>query len=178
MSWRPAALYTRLALRVRRGMGERAGERRFPGRPQAAGIELEAYRPYTPGDDLRHLDWHALGRLDVLLVRRYTAEREVLFHLLVDGSASMDVPADDGKLAAARELAMALGWRWAATTPWGWRCSPAVGVRPWCRPHTGGGRASVGSASDSVAPARPARSIWGPPSRPTRATSRRLAPRS
>lgn len=110
MSWRPAALYTRLALRVRRGMGERAGERRFPGRPQAAGIELEAYRPYTPGDDLRHLDWHALGRLDVLLVRCYTAEREVLFHLLVDGSASMDVPAGDGKLAAARELAMALAW--------------------------------------------------------------------
>jgi len=107
---RAAALYSRLALHVRRGMGTRIGERRFPGRPQAAGIELEAYRPYTPGDDLRHLDWNALGRLDVLLTRRYVAEREVLFHLLVDCSASMGVPVGDGKLAAGCELATALAW--------------------------------------------------------------------
>lgn len=114
MSWtapgRAAALYSRLALHVRRGMGARVGERRFPGRPQASGIELEAYRSYTPGDDLRHLDWNALGRFDVLLTRRYVAEREVLFHLLVDCSASMGVPAGDGKLAAARALATALAW--------------------------------------------------------------------
>ena len=33
----------RLTLRVRRGMGDRPGDRRFPGRPEPAGIELEAY---------------------------------------------------------------------------------------------------------------------------------------
>ena len=36
------------------------------------------------------------ARLDALLVRRFTAEREVPFHLLLDASASMSVPADDG----------------------------------------------------------------------------------
>jgi len=97
-----------LVLRVRGAMGERLGERRFPGRPQPSGIELEAYSAYAPGDDLRHLDWNAVGRLDALLVRRFTAEREVLVHLLLDCSASMGVPVRDGKLAAARELAMAL----------------------------------------------------------------------
>src|SRR5207248_6602884 len=97
-----------LVLRVRGGIGERLGERRFPGRPEASGIEIEAYRTYAPGDDLRHLDWNAFGRLDTLLVRRFTAEREVLVHLLLDCSASMAVPARDGKLAAARQLAMAL----------------------------------------------------------------------
>jgi len=61
-----------LALHVHRGMGERPGDRRFPGRPQPAGIELEAHSPYAPGDDLRHLDWNAVGRLDALLVRRFT----------------------------------------------------------------------------------------------------------
>src|SRR5207244_4799115 len=100
--------YDGLALHVRRGMGERAGDRRFPGRPQPSGIELEAYSAYAPGDDLRHLDWNAYGRLDTLLVRRFTAEREVLFHLLLDCSASMGVPVRDGKLAAACELALAL----------------------------------------------------------------------
>jgi uncharacterized protein (DUF58 family) len=108
----PASLaaYDRLALHVRRGMGERPGDRRFPGRPEAAGIEIEAHRPYTPGDDLRHLDWSALARLDALVVRRFTAEREVPFHLLLDCSASMDAPPRDRKLAAARELTMALAW--------------------------------------------------------------------
>jgi uncharacterized protein (DUF58 family) len=104
------ARFDGLALQVRRGMGDRPGERRFPGRAEPSGIEVESYRPYTPGDDLRHLDWMALGRLDALLVRRFTAEREVLFHLLLDVSASMDAPPEDTKLASARDLALALGY--------------------------------------------------------------------
>jgi len=99
-----------LALHVRRGMGDRPGERRFPGRPQASGIEVESHVAYAPGDDLRHLDWNALGRLDTLLVRRFTAEREVVVHLLLDASASMGVPAPDRKLAVACDLALALGY--------------------------------------------------------------------
>ncbi len=98
----------RLALRVRRGMGVRIGDRRVPGRPQPSGIEIESHAAYVAGDDLRHLDWNALARLDVALVRRFVAEREGEFHLLVDLSASMDAPARDRKLAAARELALAL----------------------------------------------------------------------
>jgi uncharacterized protein (DUF58 family) len=104
------ARYEGLALHVRRGMGDRPGERRFPGHPQPAGIELEGYTAYAPGDDLRHLDWNAVGRLDTLLMRRYTAEREVRFHLLVDCSASMGAPPADRKLAAACELALALAY--------------------------------------------------------------------
>jgi uncharacterized protein (DUF58 family) len=114
----PAALaaYDGLALHVRSGMGERPGERRFPGRPEAAGVEIEAHRPYAPGDDPRHLDWAALARLDALLVRRFTAEREVLFHVLVDCSASMDAPVGDGKLETACALAMALAYVALAST--------------------------------------------------------------
>jgi uncharacterized protein (DUF58 family) len=99
-----------LALHVARGRGERPGERRFPGHPQASGIEVESYGDYTPGDDLRHLDWNAFGRLDTLLVRRFTAEREVLFHLLLDVSASMDAPPADGKLPSAAALTLAMAY--------------------------------------------------------------------
>lgn len=108
----PARLghYDGLALGVRRGMGARPGDRRVPGRPQASGIELEAHAPYAPGDDLRHLDWNALGRLDSLLVRRFTAEREVVAHILLDTSASLGAPAADDKLGAACELAMGLAY--------------------------------------------------------------------
>jgi uncharacterized protein (DUF58 family) len=101
---------SRLALHVRRGMGERPGDRRFPGRPQSAGIEVEAHRAYAPGDDLRHLDWNAVGRLDTLVVRRFTAERELVVHLLLDASASMAVPARDDKLGVAKDVVLALAY--------------------------------------------------------------------
>ncbi|HEV7735258.1 MAG TPA: DUF58 domain-containing protein [Candidatus Binatia bacterium] len=102
------ARYAHLGLHLAGGVGDRPGERRIPGRTDVTGIEPEAWTPYTPGDDLRHLDWNALGRLDTLLVRRFTAEREVVLHLLLDTSASMDACADDHKLATATELALAL----------------------------------------------------------------------
>jgi uncharacterized protein (DUF58 family) len=102
--------YDGLALHVRRGMGERPGERRFPGHAQPSGVEVESYSTYTPGDDLRYLDWSAFGRLDALLVRRFVAEREVLFHLLLDVSASMNAPPTDRKLAGARALTLTLAY--------------------------------------------------------------------
>jgi uncharacterized protein (DUF58 family) len=98
----------RLVVQARRGTGMRPGDHRVPGRPQPSGIEPESHAAYAPGDDLRHLDWNALARLDALLVRRFTAEREIVLHLLVDCSASMGVPPGDGKLAAATGLATAL----------------------------------------------------------------------
>ena len=108
----PARLgrYDGLALHVRQGMGDRPGDRRVPGHPQPSGIELEAHSAYAPGDDLRHLDWNAFGRLDTLLVRRFTAEREVVVHVLLDASASLTVPVSDAKLETATELAMALAY--------------------------------------------------------------------
>jgi uncharacterized protein (DUF58 family) len=107
---RAAAACARLRLSAARGTGDRLGEHRLPGRPQASGLEVDAFRPYAPGDDLRHLDWSAAARLDALVVRRFTAERELRVHVLVDASASMAVPERDRKFDAARELAMALVW--------------------------------------------------------------------
>lgn len=51
--------------------------------------EFAQYKNYTPGDDLRHLDWHVLGRLDRLCVRQHEAETNLRAHLIVDASASM-----------------------------------------------------------------------------------------
>lgn len=103
-----AIRYRHLALQAGGTMGSRPGERRFPGRPQPVGIEVESHAPYAAGDDLRHLDWSALARLDALLMRRFTAEREVIVHVLLDLSASMTAIPADRKRDAAIELTLAL----------------------------------------------------------------------
>lgn len=100
----------RLRMRVRAARGLRPGETPIPRTSQAWGIEFESYKEYTPGDDFRYLDWHALGRLDQLVVKTFTAEREIPYHLFLDTSASMRVPAIDQKFAFATTLVEALSY--------------------------------------------------------------------
>jgi len=52
------------------------------------GIEFEDVRPYTPGDDVRSMDWKVTARTGVPHVKRYVEEREQMFYLMVDLSAS------------------------------------------------------------------------------------------
>ena len=52
-------------------------------------VEFSEYRPYSPGDDLRHLDWKLLARSDRHYLKRYEDETNVRCTLLVDLSASM-----------------------------------------------------------------------------------------
>lgn len=100
----------RLKLRIRAARGHRPGETPIPRTHQAWGVEFESYADYAPGDDFRYLDWNAVGRLDQLLVKTFTAEREIPFHVLLDTSASMGAPRADGKFAFAADLAAALGY--------------------------------------------------------------------
>lgn len=57
---------------------------------RGAGIEFHDYRPYTPGDDLRAIDWKRYGRTDRYYLKRYRRETDLNLHVTVDGSASMD----------------------------------------------------------------------------------------
>lgn len=100
----------RLRLRVRTARGHRPGQTPIPRTNQAWGVEFESYADYAPGDDFRYVDWNAVGRLDQLVVKTFTAEREISFHLLLDTSASMGAPAADGKFAFARDVVAALGY--------------------------------------------------------------------
>ena len=62
-------------------------------------VEFAEHREYTPGDDLKHLDWKVFGRSDRLYVKRYEEETNLEAHLLVDASASMAYR-DGGELEA------------------------------------------------------------------------------
>jgi uncharacterized protein (DUF58 family) len=100
----------RLRLRIRTARGHRPGETLIPRATQAWGVEFESYKDYVPGDDFRYVDWNAVGRLDQLVVRTFTAEREIPVHLFLDTSASMGAPAIDHKFTFATDLVSALGY--------------------------------------------------------------------
>ncbi|MBS0661224.1 MAG: DUF58 domain-containing protein [Verrucomicrobia bacterium] len=102
-----------LSLRARRTYaGQQRAERRS--RRRGASLEFADYRNYTPGDDLRSLDWNLYGRLDRFYVRLYEEEEELPVHLVLDGSASMRwQPAEcprPSKFEFARQLAAALAY--------------------------------------------------------------------
>ena len=52
------------------------------------GMEFAEVREYTPGDDVRTIDWNVTARLGQPYVKRYVEERELTVMLLVDLSAS------------------------------------------------------------------------------------------
>lgn len=51
--------------------------------------EFAEYRMYTPGDDLRHVDWNVFARTERCYLKRYRGETNTQLTLLLDSSASM-----------------------------------------------------------------------------------------
>lgn len=57
-------------------------------------LDFAEHRAYTPGDELKHLDWKVLGRTDRYVVKQYQEETNLRGMILLDTSASMAYPAD------------------------------------------------------------------------------------
>lgn len=53
------------------------------------GMEFEEVREYTPGDDVRDIDWNVTARFGHPFVKMYREERELTIMLLVDVSSSL-----------------------------------------------------------------------------------------
>lgn len=68
--------------------------------------EFKDYRDYSPGDDVRFVDWNIFARLQRPFVKLFHQEEELHVVLLVDASTSMEF---EEKHVRARELACALG---------------------------------------------------------------------
>ena len=52
------------------------------------GMEFDEVREYTPGDEIRTIDWNVTARYGHPFVKRYVEERELTVMLVVDASAS------------------------------------------------------------------------------------------
>jgi uncharacterized protein (DUF58 family) len=51
--------------------------------------EFAEYRAYTPGDDLRHVDWNVYARTEKAYLKRYRGETNTTVMVLLDVSGSM-----------------------------------------------------------------------------------------
>ncbi len=71
--------------------------------------EFAEYRSYSPGDDLRHVDWNVFARTDRCYLKRYRGETNTLLTVLLDASASMAYTSHNiTKLDYARYLAASI----------------------------------------------------------------------
>ena len=76
----------------------------YQGLVPAGGSEPGDGRPYSPGDDVRHMDWNLTARTNTPHVRTTIADRELETWIVFDASASLDFGTTDQEK---RDLAMA-----------------------------------------------------------------------
>ncbi|MBI5722404.1 MAG: DUF58 domain-containing protein [Planctomycetes bacterium] len=53
-------------------------------------VEFSEHRKYSPGDDIRQIDWNVYGKTDRYYIKKFQAETNLDAYLLVDCSGSMD----------------------------------------------------------------------------------------
>lgn len=77
-----------LELRARRIVeGYVSGLHRSPF--QGFSVEFSEHREYTPGDDLRYVDWKLFGKTERVYLKRFEEETNLVCYLLLDVSESM-----------------------------------------------------------------------------------------
>ena len=81
-----------------RAQGGAGGSRRS--RQTGSSAEFSDYREYSPGDDIRRLDWNAFARFDRLFLKLFMEEQESQVTILLDASASMEAKWDSARAAA------------------------------------------------------------------------------
>lgn len=75
------------------------------------GIDFEEVREYTPGDDIRSIDWNVTAKMDRPYIKKFREERELTLMLLIDLSASGNFgSADESKRQIAAELGSVLAF--------------------------------------------------------------------
>lgn len=75
------------------------------------GMDFEEVREYTPGDDVRSIDWNVTAKMDRPFIKKFKEERELTIMLLIDLSASGDFGSvSESKREIAAELASVLAF--------------------------------------------------------------------
>src|SRR5713226_1152482 len=59
-------------------------------RSKGFSVEFEEHREYSPGDEIRRIDWKALGKFDRYFIKETEDETNLRATLVLDASASMD----------------------------------------------------------------------------------------
>lgn len=83
------------------------------GNQRGFSIDFAEHRDYSPGDDVRYLDWKLYGKRDRFYVRQFEDEKQLQVWVLLDVSGSMSFRSADAalsKLETAATLAAAVAW--------------------------------------------------------------------
>lgn len=64
-------------------------------RHHGTSVEFAEHKEYSPGDNVRHLDWRAFARFDRDYIKRFEDESNLRALMVVDSSGSMGYPSDD-----------------------------------------------------------------------------------
>jgi uncharacterized protein (DUF58 family) len=95
-----------LRLRTRKEfLGSHSGSYSSPRR--GTSLEFADYRHYTPGDDLRYLDWGIYARTDNLYVKLFREEVDLFAYVFIDTSVLMAFPSREEKILPASYVALA-----------------------------------------------------------------------
>lgn len=79
----------RLELRTRR-LVESSFAGQYHSVFKGRGMNFEEVRPYTPGDEIRAIDWNVTARTGEPYIKKFTEEREMTVMIVLDVSASGD----------------------------------------------------------------------------------------
>ncbi len=113
--------------------GSRLGGR-FTISRRGSSIEFADYAQYTPGDDIRTIDWNLYARLDRLFVKLFKEEIELSVEIVIDASASMGLPTEQ-KFFRALHLGLCLAYIGLASrhqVRMSWLRSGAPTATSWC----------------------------------------------
>ncbi|MFJ7825124.1 DUF58 domain-containing protein [Psychrobacillus sp. NPDC096623] len=100
-----AAKLTRLSITTKSKLrGQHKGSHRS--QRFGASLDFSDFREYSPGDDVRQIDWNVFARTDKYFIKRFLDEQEMRVHILLDTTKSMSDPV---KWTFAKQLAASLG---------------------------------------------------------------------
>jgi uncharacterized protein (DUF58 family) len=93
-----------LSRKVRQGF---QGARRSTGK--GSSVEFSDFKAYSPGDDIKRIDWHSYARFDKLFVKQFIEEKQASFNLFIDTIQSMDF-GEENKGFYAKTLALSIAY--------------------------------------------------------------------
>ena len=91
-----------------------SGHHRSP--HKGSSVEFAEYKDYSPGDDIRHIDWKVVGKTDKYHVKQFEQSTNLKSTILLDASGSMAYRSPDPKSPGmdkrdyARTLVAAMGY--------------------------------------------------------------------
>ena len=80
---------------------------------QGQSVEFAEHKEYAPGDELRHIDWKAYGKVDRYYVKQFEHETNLRAFFVIDASGSMNYRGPEGiltKLEYAAVIAASLSY--------------------------------------------------------------------